>query len=831
MAKFTGHTITPDSALGGIELEKSLRFNSGDSAYLERTPSSAGNRKTNTLSFWVKLGKTGVSDSGTVASCNSSNSNANNISVVIRDTSVRIVGYFHNFRVTNRILRDPSAWYHIVLAIDTTQASADNRIKLYVNGVQETSFSTSGNVSQNDDLGFAQAATTRIGSRSNDGVGSLFDGYLTEVNFIDGQALDPSYFGFTDAQTGQWRPKKYGGTYGTTGFHLDFSDNSSTAALGIDKSGNGNNFTPNNFSVTAGVTNDSFEDTPTNNFPTMNPLNRGVDNPTCADGNLYFGGSTDHVNVATFAIPSSGKWYWEYTKTANANLMSGIIGDPEKTYLGTSTYLGGQANGYSVYASSGQTYNAGSIATYMATTPTSTTIMIAFDADNRRLYFGADGNWGSGDGYTNQTFANAAIAHTVTAGITYLPAGSFNGGSAFANFGQRAFSYTPPTGYRALNSKNIATPSASAIIKPQRHFDTLIWDGNSAQDRNITGLEFKPDMVWIKSRNGGTYGGGLYYHHMIWDVLRGVGSNTIGASSRKELTVSSSYEEGRGANYTDYYGHVSSFNKDGFQLDHVTGEPPLYVNRNTNTYVGWCWKAGGTGVSNSDGSITSTVSANTEAGFSIVTYAGSGSNATIGHGLDEAPQVLFVKTRTSADHWAVYHHSVGNTKILYLNLTNSPATSSNYWNDTTPTSTVFSIGSDNKTGKSGDNYVAYCWHEVPGYSKFGSYKGNGSADGPFINLGFRPAWFLQKKTSGTGGWYLFDNKRSGFNVDNDMLLPNATDAEYDGDTYPRLDFVSNGIKWRDAGSSVHNAANATYVYMAFAERPTETIFGLDANAR
>ena len=152
------------SGAADFEVERSLRFNSGDSAYLQNTPSSAGNRKTNTLSFWVKLGKSGISDSGTVASCNSSNSDTNNISVVIRDTGIRIVGYYNNFRITNRILRDPSAWYHIVVAIDTTQASADNRIKLYVNGVQETSFSTSGNVSQNANLGFAQASTTRIGA-------------------------------------------------------------------------------------------------------------------------------------------------------------------------------------------------------------------------------------------------------------------------------------------------------------------------------------------------------------------------------------------------------------------------------------------------------------------------------------------------------------------------------------------------------------------------------------------------------------------------------------------------------------------------------------------
>ena len=813
------HIITPDSALGGIQLERSLRFNSGDSTYLERTPSSAGNRQTNTLSFWVKLGKTGVSDSGTVASCNSSNSDSNNISVVIRDTSVRIVGYYNNFRITNRILRDPTSWYHIVVAIDTTQASADNRIKIYVNGVQETSFSTSGNVSQNANLGFAQASTTRVGSRSNDGNGSYFDGYLTEVNFIDGQALDPSYFGFTDAQTGQWRPKKYGGTYGTTGFYLDFSDNSSTAALGYDRSGNGNNFTPNNFSVTAGVDNDSVSDTPTNNFCTLNPNSNGTGTAPF-DGNLKFNTTTSATGtMLSTAEVSSGKWYCEVKVTFGSN--NGALGIRSITQSDiNSNTLGNQTLDYA-YRGNGQKFNSNTKSSYGNSYTTDDVIGIALDLDSGTIKF-------------LKNNSDEGIAFTGISGTFVFAVGDDNTSSTFQgtfNFGQQAFTYTPPTGYRALNSRNLATSSTAEIIKPQRHFDTLIWDGNSTQDRNITGLEFKPDFVWIKSRSHATYGGGLSYHHLIWDVLRGVGSNTIGASSRKELTVNQSYEEGRGANYTDYYGHVSSFNEDGFQLDFVSGQPPFYVNQTSRTYVAWCWKAGGAGVSNSDGSIASTVSVNTEAGFSIVTYTGSGSNATIGHGLDEAPQVLFVKTRTSADHWAIYHRSVGNTKILYLNLTNSPATSSNYWNNTTPTSTVFSIGNDNKTGKSGDNYVAYCWHEVPGYSKFGSYTGNGSADGPFIHLGFRPAWFLQKKTSGTGNWYLFDSKRSGFNVDNDMLVPNETDAEYDGDTYPRLDFLSDGIKWRDAGSSVHNASGATYVYMAFAERPSGTIFGLDANGR
>ena len=247
MSFYDAIRIGASGAAEDFTVDRSLRFNSSDSAYLERTPSSAGNRKTNTLSFWVKLGLSGISDSGTVASCNSSNSDTNNLSVVIRDTGIRIVGYYNNFRITNRILRDPFAWYHIVVAIDTTQASADDRIKLYINGVQETSFSTSGSVSQNDNLGFAQASTTRIGARSNDGVGSYFDGYLAEVNFIDGQALTPSSFAETNATTGQWNPIDTSGlTFGTTGFYLKFADNNlfthfadtSSSARTVTRNGN-----------------------------------------------------------------------------------------------------------------------------------------------------------------------------------------------------------------------------------------------------------------------------------------------------------------------------------------------------------------------------------------------------------------------------------------------------------------------------------------------------------------------------------------------------------------------------------------------------------------
>ena len=815
MPLFAPHIVTPDSALGGKVIEKSLRWNGHlESTHPQLRRTGTTTSSSFTISMWAKLSR--VSDQYRMFFSIGQENDANAAWVGVQDgLNMGFQGGNGTYTTITRIFRDPTSWFHFLISVNS------NNFTVYIDGTSV----------QTGTMRSLDTSTNGIRIGVNYGNFYPWNGYLADVYLIDGQAKAPTDFGYTESQTGMWRPKQYTGTFGTADAHLEFKDSSSVAALGKDTSGNGNDFsvTTDGFNVTAGSGNDSSEDTPSNNFCTLNPQDLG--SGTLINGNLETYPLNAGYGVRGTNFVSSGKWYFEFVVTAGTNMPTYALGGIQRDSGSLGSYSGSvnipDGYGLLLFGSTSYLYNGTTATAYnIGATSFNDVIGVAFDLDKGEIYFYRDGSLlgGGAPAYSNITQGNYAphVSNQTT---------SNNDMACFVNFGQRPFAHTPPTGYRALNSRNLATPVASEIIKPQRHFETLIWDGNSTQDRNITGLEFKPDFVWIKSRSHATYGGGLSYHHLIWDVLRGVGSNTIGASSRKELTVNQSYEEGRGANYTDYYGHVSSFNEDGFQLDFVSGQPPFYVNQTSRTYVAWCWKAGGAGVSNSDGSIASTVSANTEAGFSIVTYTGSGSNATIGHGLDEAPQVLFVKTRTSADHWAIYHHSVGNTKILYLNLTNSPATSSNYWNDTTPTSTVFSIGSDNKTGKSGDNYVAYCWHEVPGYSKFGSYTGNGSANGPFIHLGFRPAWFLQKKTSGTGGWYLFDNKRSGFNVDNDMLVPNETDAEYDGQTYPRLDFLSNGIKWVDAGSSVHNASGATYVYMAFAERPSGTIFGVDANAR
>jgi len=946
MAKFTGHPITDDSALGGSVIERSLRFNSEDNTELTRTPSGAGSRTTWTLSFWAKISDDDLGSHGFLFSTGANSSNKVQINL---ESSNRLTfeaksgGSTQAYIRPSSNLRDISAWYHFVIRVDTTDGTSSNRVKIYINGTQQTDLANSDYPSQNTEFEWNKAQEHNIGKRTYSN--SYFNGYLTEINFIDGYAYDSTYFGYTDFQTGLWRPKRYEGTYGTNGFHLDVSDNSSTSALGKDTSGNGNDWSVNNittgadlvtngefssdsdwtkdsswtisggkasnsgggeiyqtFAVVSGITYimkatvdatgdsalgntsigfrdtsdtqfyayqatfangsftdltanavnevvipwtstvtgnvrarcyssdtitidnwsvielaDSVEDTPTNNFPVMNPLQRGEDNPTVANGNLYFGGPTDHAILATFPIPSSGKWYWEYTKTADTNLMSGIIGDPESmNFSQLGTYVGGQSGGYSVYAQNGQTYAAGSNATYMATPPTRTTIMIAYDADTRRLYFGADGHWGDGSGNTDETFANAAVAHTVAAGKTYYPAGGFNSGSAFANFGQQRFSFTPPTGYKALSSRNLP-PNVPSIIRPQKHFDTIIYTGDGTATRSISGLEFKPDLVWIKNRSQTDW-------HIWGDSVRGFPKTIY--SNRSEAEVNGA---GSGEN-----GHIASAHDHGFVVKDDDGSVGGNCNANSENYVAWCWKGGGTAASNSDGSITSSVSANTEAGFSVVTWTGSGADASIGHGLGKKPQAIFVKNRSASDNWRVWWKDIttSDAHALVLNDTTGVYTGSDKWynspngNDTT--TTTFGVSDDGSTNRSGELLVAYCWTSIPGYSKIGTYKGNGSSDGVYVHLGFSPAFIMVKRTDSSNMWLMMDNKRYSYNVHGVGLKPNDNSAEFGWN--PSKDFLSNGFKIRTSDSA-ENTNGGTYIYMAFAEQPGTTSFDTFPNAR
>ena len=322
-------------------------------------------------------------------------------------------------------------------------------------------------------------------------------------------------------------------------------------------------------------------------------------------------------------------------------------------------------------------------------------------------------------------------------------------------------------------------------------FNTVLYTGN-ATARTITGVGFQPDWVWGKIRSESQ-------DHVLVDSVRG---------ATKQL-----YSSDTSAEQTESQG-LTGFASDGFTLG-----THAYFNKNTATYVAWNWLAGGSASSNGDGSITSSVSANTTAGFSIVSYTGNESSSqTVGHGLGVSPSMIIVKSRSSTDWWITYHKSVGATKYVPLNFQNAEATNSGIWNDTEPSSSVFSIGTNGGTNGSSNNYIAYCFAEVKGYSKFGSYTGNGNADGTFVYTGFKPAFIIFRRTNGTGNWQLIDNKRIGFNVDNYTLYPNSNIADQDEND---ADILSNGFKLRGTGTD-GNGSGDTYIYMAFAENPFAT---------
>ena len=341
----------------------------------------------------------------------------------------------------------------------------------------------------------------------------------------------------------------------------------------------------------------------------------------------------------------------------------------------------------------------------------------------------------------------------------------------------------------------------SSIVKPTDYFNTVTYAGNGSSPRSITGVGFQPDWVWTKNRSAAN-------SNTVGDSVRGTGKTIFTDSTSAELT-------------NNGYGYHSSFDADGFA---VTGDTVSAggdnVNKSGNNYVSWNWLGANGTASNTDGSITSTVSANTTAGFSIVSYTGTGANATIGHGLGSVPAWIITKNRDATQPWRIYHKGVDASAPedygLILSDTSVRDNDNTAWNDTAPTSSVFSVGSSANTNNGSDNFIAYCFAEKKGYSKFGSYEGNGNANGAFIHTGFKPAWVLLKISSGTtGAWTLFDNKRDPFNEVDNRLFPDSSGAEADGND---CDFLSNGFKHRTTGSGT-NGSGYSYIFMAFAENP------------
>ena len=777
------HPLLLSSSATGYQIERSLRFNSADSAYLNRTPASAGNRKTWTWSGWVKRSQTGANHglftAGTSFGVN--NNDLQTISFTGSDTlelASEVSGSTQYRLITTQVFRDPSSWYHVLVSFDTTQGTSSNRIKLYINGVQVTVFGTSTYPSQNYDGWINSTNSHRIGQRT----GIDLNGYLTEVNFIDGLALDPSYFGFNDSNTGVWTPRQYTGTYGTNGFYLNFSDNSNTTAatLGKDYSGNGNNWTPNNFSVTAGAGNDSLVDSPTaygtdtgvggevrGNYATWNPLDQ-VQSSTFSNGNLDVVTGTTTVFGArgTIAV-SSGQWYWEVTPTAGVATADCIIGiDSAITPINSSTAqknVGATATSYG-YRASGQKITSSSSTSYGNSYTNNDVIGVALNLDAGEIKF-----------YKNGVVQNSGTAAFTGLSGSFYPAFSdgdpSNALTVTTNFGQRAFAYTAPSGFKALCTQNLPTPTigATSTTQANQYFDVKLATGSNIG--SVTLGAFSSVLAWIKDRAN-------INNHQLLDSVRGTSGSDVLQSNTTSGTVSYSTPTGNS--------------------------------------VGWVWKANGAGSSNTAGTITSTVSANTTSGFSIVTYTGNGtSGATVGHGLGVVPNMIIVKNRGAVTDWLIYHTSLGATKSIAFD-TAAAITSSTRWNDTAPSSTLITLGTSSGVNGSTNTYVAYAFAPVAGYSAFGSYVGNGSTDGPFVYTGFRPEYVVVKRTNDTGNWTILDNARSTANPTDEYLWANLTAAEVAN--LHAFDFLSNGFKLRNTTSD-HNSNGSTYIYMAFAEFP------------
>ena len=553
--------------------------------------------------------------------------------------------------------------------------------------------------------------------------------------------------------------------------------------------------------------NDSLVDTPTStgtdtgvgnevrgNYCTLNPV--GLGGGTLSNGNLDLSTSTAVAAVGTVAM-KTGKWYWEITCNTVANPRIGVFN------IGASspTSLGNDANGWCLLNGPSRTYNSGSAPSYGTFSPVNGTIVnVAYDADAGKLWFGQDGSYfASGNPATG---ANASMS-SVT-GSAIVPALSSGGTDAYSvNFGQRAFAYTAPSGFKALCDTNLPAPS---IAKPNTVMDVVLWTGsNTATARTISGLQFSPDLVWAKSRS-------LAYSHNLYDTVRGTGKGLYSDSTTAEST-------------NNIYGYISAFTSDGF-----TGTPGStdngYFNQTNATYVAWTWDAGTSTVSNTSGSITSQVRANVSAGFSICTFSIVSASATIstfGHGLGVAPSFVIFKVRNAVDEWTVYHGSISSptSNWVTLNTTNAAGGGTSTFSTS---STTFGVRETRLVASSGSgNILAYCFAPVVGYSSMGSYVGNASADGPVVYLGFRPRFVIIKCSSTSNSytnWDINDSARNTYNAADNTLCANLSDQENSGNIGGQsLDFLANGFKIRQATSSSKNLSGQTYIYCAWAENP------------
>jgi len=770
----------------------SVIFNDNDSAYLNRTPASDGNRQIMTFSWWMKRGNLNITDCRLFTAFDSNDDQIN-----FKDTSdynrldVFFDGTGGGRLITSRAFDDSSTWNHCVVAIDTTQATSGDRVKIYINGVRVTEFDTETQPSLNKNLnGFNNNGIHAIGARGWSGAAGFYDGYLAEIYFIDGQQLDASSFGQLDASTNRWIPKDASGlTFGTNGYYLDMETAPGTGSgAGTDSSGNGNNWTESGFAAS-----DQVDDSPTKNFCTLNPNDSYGSGLTLSNGNLRaVPSAAAYCNNHGTIYVGSGKWVYEVKHTT-------VYGEAVGWSPLGETINGSSQRGWFMF-NDGRAYinttNQGTLGTSLSSGDYR---YIFYDADKEAMWF-AHCDVSSGtpttlvyeNGATKAEIESGDTSNAVFTGIdpVDLAPGIWmdTSGVIETNFGQSSFytTSTLPTGFNTLNNDNL--PLSNGDLSA---------------------------FVWIKNRDATD-------NHMLFDAVRGVTKDIHSNSTAAEVTNANT---------------LTRFLKNGFEVSN-----DAEVNTSGESYVAWQWLNDSLSTSsNADGDITSTVLANTTSGVSIVKYAGSLSttgSATVGHGLGTAPLVVISKSldSTAGDSggWSVQHTSLAASNILRLNTTAAASDKSANGTLLSPTSTVFYTNYTEGLNVTGNDYIAYCFAEVEGFSKFSSYTGNGSTDGPFVYTGFKPRFVMIKRYDGTESWPILDTARGSGNFGSDagsgtagndlnaVLVASTTAAEEDNGTGSRrASYVSNGFKVRTTNTAM-NANGGDYLYMAFAESPFKT---------
>ena len=837
--------LDSNSASGGYDIDNSLKLEGDNSETLYKTNSN-GNRRIWTTSVWWKCAKVGDSQHIWVQGVNNQGcrlfigeSNENRLYLDLCDTGTSLYR-----KIYYNEIRDLSSWYHFVVRVDTTDGTAANRARLYVNGVELTDKERDDTVPQNLDTlanysGYGGYDTFQFSYKE----ASVWQhSYIAEAHHVDGQSLGPDSFGEFD-DNGHWRPIEYTGTYGTNGFYLDFEDSSN---LGNDANG-GTDFTLSNITSV-----DQATDTPTNNFCVIDNNWRSKNDLHVSNGGTLISGANGWSGYKGSMGVRTGKWYWEVelaTGGGNSNMMVGVgddgtgpssFDDDNAHEIGYRHLLYYTAGGYRIWTnSSGGASNDAGVT--LPTISEGDVIGIALNMDDSEISFYKNGSilltydgldlgvLGNTDRYIGHVmpmvvnYSSLREPHVNFGGFTSSPPAS---GNSDAN-GYGNFEYSVPSGYYAICTKNLAQYSAPGVDDSSAHYQGLTYLGDASSttsaDRNLTNTgnsDLQPDLIWLFNRDTQLTGG-----QKLYDSNRGAGSGN-------SLSSSLSNTEG----YNDaLYGYVNSFNSDGFGVRAGTDSNRWYVDRGGgggDRYIAYQWKAnGGTTSTNTDGDINSTVQVNSDAGFSIVSYTPTNNTArNIGHGLGAKPRFIITRAVNRVEDWRVFHAGVGNSTMglsgsLTLNSTAAYNSSSVLHNGVT--TTTFGVGTDFSVNGAYE-YISYCWTDIEGFSKFEEFEANGNADGEFVYTGFRPAWvILKERDTSSYHWRIYSSAQSTYNTRKHRLTANLNEAEYSGTSNNSyIDFYSNGFKHRTTSGENVNGNSMTFA--AFAAAPLYSSTGTPA---